>query len=669
MRISKFLQIGFFGSLALSPAMAQEAEKVHEEALRILRQKIAEAEAPTNTVVIPENPGLKVRPSLKRSREMEEEVNRARAERARRLERDAKTREAGRELKQEDRRQQFERDVFEREVLRQRQREYDEAIAKKAGVKVPQVNTMTPALPPTLATPAPATPVESAATANPVIAAEPANVSSIEEVHAKALELLHQAEAASVSSSSVSFSASPATTAPAQNVRTETPTITSPAATTSSTTSTATTTAVQPSSTEPKAPEASTRYRSPNEEAHARALEILRAQIQQGNTNPPPRTEPQAEPIPSPKPQSAAPAPSQPVAQPAPAQPSEPDRALQERAREILRQKQAEEAARKAQQPVTTSLPAVGPGSTDNNVPYSKRSEDRARQLLRERSANQTPSTATPAATPSVMPSQPTVAPSSADLQQRQQQALEILRQQEASLPRTEPPAASALDTKTKDIFRKQDEQIARQLHTTPAPVQKPTPPPSTIPAPVITPPPATVQTQPVITPAAPAAGQDEYARQLQARAQEILRQNQTPTPTIAPAPAPQAALTAPQTVTPNIAPPAATPTAPATSPVGTPPATTAPSDTDVAAVHAKALEALHEAETKQPPKENAAPRSAGKVKSPVQGNPPPAQPEVTAGPKTKKEKLADLNALYKGDKIGPAEYHERRAKILAEPE
>jgi hypothetical protein len=36
--------------------------------------------------------------------------------------------------------------------------------------------------------------------------------------------------------------------------------------------------------------------------------------------------------------------------------------------------------------------------------------------------------------------------------------------------------------------------------------------------------------------------------------------------------------------------------------------------------------------------------------------------------PLTKAQKLAELNALYKSDQVTPAEYHKRRAAILAEP-
>lgn len=47
--------------------------------------------------------------------------------------------------------------------------------------------------------------------------------------------------------------------------------------------------------------------------------------------------------------------------------------------------------------------------------------------------------------------------------------------------------------------------------------------------------------------------------------------------------------------------------------------------------------------------------------------SPAAAEPAAPAGPKTKTERLAELNALYFADKLSPEEYHVRRAKILAE--
>ena len=98
-----------------------------------------------------------------------------------------------------------------------------------------------------------------------------------------------------------------------------------------------------------------------------------------------------------------------------------------------------------------------------------------------------------------------------------------------------------------------------------------------------------------------------------------------------------------------------ATPTIqPAAPPVQSSPA--GPSDADLAAIHAKALDVLHAAEASQPA--NVAP----------QNSPGTTTPQVSTG-RTRKEKLSELNALYKADKVTPAEYHDRRAKILSEPE
>jgi hypothetical protein len=47
-----------------------------------------------------------------------------------------------------------------------------------------------------------------------------------------------------------------------------------------------------------------------------------------------------------------------------------------------------------------------------------------------------------------------------------------------------------------------------------------------------------------------------------------------------------------------------------------------------------------------------------------------PAQPGAVAPsyPKTKQQRLSDLLEAYKADKITPADYHNQRAKIIAEP-
>ncbi len=45
-----------------------------------------------------------------------------------------------------------------------------------------------------------------------------------------------------------------------------------------------------------------------------------------------------------------------------------------------------------------------------------------------------------------------------------------------------------------------------------------------------------------------------------------------------------------------------------------------------------------------------------------------PAAVVFTSVPQTKQQKIAQLTADYKADKVTPSEYHKRRAEILAEP-
>lgn len=67
--------------------------------------------------------------------------------------------------------------------------------------------------------------------------------------------------------------------------------------------------------------------------------------------------------------------------------------------------------------------------------------------------------------------------------------------------------------------------------------------------------------------------------------------------------------------------------------------------------------------ETKAPKTQPSAQKSEEKPVAPV------VQPiAVPTAPPTKQQRLTELIELYRTDKIGPIEYHERRAKILAEP-
>ncbi|MGZ8940554.1 MAG: hypothetical protein ACXW32_15215, partial [Limisphaerales bacterium] len=98
MRLSRLLKLSFVGSLLFSPTMAQEASKVHEDALKVLRSGSAD----TNRTTAPAAP-------LGRE---------TRAERDARLKMEAQQRLAERERLQAEKRRQFEEYVKERERLR-----------------------------------------------------------------------------------------------------------------------------------------------------------------------------------------------------------------------------------------------------------------------------------------------------------------------------------------------------------------------------------------------------------------------------------------------------------------------------------------------------------------------------------------------------------------------
>src|SRR5690349_19885538 len=97
MRLSKLFQVSFAGALIFSPLMAQEAGKVHEEALKVLHGN-------TNNP-----PAAATQPPARESR----------AERDARLKAEAQQRLQERERQQAEKRRQFEEYVKERERLRQ----------------------------------------------------------------------------------------------------------------------------------------------------------------------------------------------------------------------------------------------------------------------------------------------------------------------------------------------------------------------------------------------------------------------------------------------------------------------------------------------------------------------------------------------------------------------
>jgi hypothetical protein len=149
----------------------------------------------------------------------------------------------------------------------------------------------------------------------------------------------------------------------------------------------------------------------------------------------------------------------------------------------------------------------------------------------------------------------------------------------------------------------------------------------------------------------------------LQARAREILRQQQAQQANVDTRPKPATTTAAPANSTPA---PVAT-TTPAPAAVTTPkpaatttsPAATGPSNAEL---QARAQEILRQQQASQAP---AATATAPATAASGQGS---ANYAPKVAPKSKADRLADLNALYKADQVTPAEYHKRRAAILAEP-
>ncbi len=71
-----------------------------------------------------------------------------------------------------------------------------------------------------------------------------------------------------------------------------------------------------------------------------------------------------------------------------------------------------------------------------------------------------------------------------------------------------------------------------------------------------------------------------------------------------------------------------------------------------------------------QPSNPTATKKSTTTTKAPsIETAPVESALAESAGPKTREEKLKELNQQYLDNKLTPAEYHERRAKILAEPQ
>src|SRR5687768_5397375 len=117
MRLSKLFKLSFVGSLIFSPAMAQEADKVHDEALKVLRSQSGNTnQAPSTATPAPRST-----------------AGESRIERDARLKAEAQQRLAERDRLQAEKRRQFEEYVKERERLRQQQRMQDDVLARQPG--------------------------------------------------------------------------------------------------------------------------------------------------------------------------------------------------------------------------------------------------------------------------------------------------------------------------------------------------------------------------------------------------------------------------------------------------------------------------------------------------------------------------------------------------------
>lgn len=302
------------------------------------------------------------------------------------------------------------------------------------------------------------------------------------------------------------------------------------------------------------------------------------------------------------------------------------DAAAQQRALEMLRQSSG-------RAPAPTPVPAAVAveSSTPEPTPETR---ERVRQILEEQAPPRQPRNLRVVETPAAPAASTELAPISADAESR---ARELLRQKIAE---SKAAPASPLDAKTQEMLRRQDEEIARRAAS---------------PAPEVTATPG-VTARTIVVPAAPAVVSS--------------------TPAV---PAAPVAVPAPVEVTarPVPAPPTTAPAAPI---VAAQPAPLPQAPAPIAAVpySAEAEEKARQAirQRSQPPAAPASPAAtaaahaqtistAAPAPQPVGTTPAPA---VSAGPKTKREKLDELNALYRTDKVTPAEYHERRARILAEP-
>lgn len=302
------------------------------------------------------------------------------------------------------------------------------------------------------------------------------------------------------------------------------------------------------------------------------------------------------------------------------------DAAAQEKALEILRQTPPASAAKAPAAPVESR-------STPEPTPETR---ERVRQILDEQAPPRQPRNLRVVETAPAAPATE-AAPISSDAETR---ARELLRQKIAESKSATPsaPATPALDAKTKEMLRRQDEEIARRAAS---PALQPAAMPAAPRAVIVS----------ATPPAAPA-----FSADAEEKARQALREATPAQPVSAPA-APVIVTEAPAVIA-----PAPLPQAPA--PVAAVPFSPKAEE--------KARQAIRE--KSQPPTApaSAAAAAAAHAQTISASTPAPqpaaVEPAAAAGPKSKREKLDELNALYRADKVTPAEYHERRARILAEP-
>ncbi len=587
MKISEFLRASFVGALLFTPAMADDIEKVHEEALRVLREKLGQTDSSLPTAPGSNGSSFSA-PQLKDN----SEAARLRSEREARIKVEAQQRIVEREKVQAEHRQQFEQWIKEREKLRQQQRVYDENAALQTG----QIQA-----------------------------------SADDDLHLKALEALHRAEAQGsgvAPNSTTAVMASPTRVAQV-NV--------APALMSSST-------QAAPASVQSNSGPA---LISPDSDAiHAQALEALH-QMENGALASTPQIVPSITTRTSAPTVTAAPRSASPAPQPSPE--------LQMRLKQMqleLEQEQMEKSRASAASTsrITRETAVAAPMATEATSisdAYVKDLEQRARASVQSPIG---------LSTTSPTPSAPVLDPGTRDMIRRQNEEIARRMRPNASTPSAS--VGSSNPATTQGLTATQEEQARttlRQQQSARAIV-----PATAVTAPRLA---ASAQSAPAIAGVSHRTETDtsdiQYSRDLEERARQALAeraQNQQTTalqasppsaaiatspvesnPTSVPSVAPvQATIVTPvpaAAATPFVAPIApATPSTPISSP-GLNNSSDAISD-----VHAQALDALNK-----------------------------VQPGT--GAKTRQQRIKEITDLYRADKMGPAEYHQKRAQILAEPQ